>query len=49
MKPGKELHAAREPSVGHPRSMLTVRTTGKNTLQALVTSWKTWNGTLFTT
>jgi len=21
MKPGKELHAAREPSVGHPRSM----------------------------
>jgi len=38
MKPGKEPHAGCEPRVGRPFSMQAVRATGKNTLQALVTS-----------
>jgi len=40
MTPGKEPHAARELRVDHPCNMQTVRATGKNTLQALVTSQK---------
>jgi len=49
MKPGKEMHADREPRAGHPCNMNTVRATGKKRIKGACDIMEKCYGTLFTT